>query len=141
MAHRKPKPVAHSAPADTSEAVDKFMATLEHPFKAEIEAIRRLMLGVDPSVREGVKWNAPSFRTTEYFATTNLRSRAGVGIILHLGAKVRKLPADGVRIDDPTKLLKWLGKDRAMVEFGNSRDLGEKAAAFQLILRQWIKYV
>ena len=141
MAHRKPNPVAHSAPADTSEAVDKFMATLEHPFKAEIEAIRRLMLGVDPSVREGVKWNAPSFRTTEYFATTNLRSRAGVGIILHLGAKVRKLPADGVRIDDPTKLLKWLGKDRAMVEFGNSRDLGEKAAAFQLILRQWIKYV
>ena len=141
MAHRKPKPVAHSAPADTSEAVDKFMATLEHPFKAEIEAIRRLMLGVDPSVREGVKWNAPSFRTTEYFATTNLRSRAGVSIILHLGAKVRKLPADGVRIDDPTKLLKWLGKDRAMVEFGNSRDLGEKAAAFQLILRQWIKYV
>ena len=141
MAHRKPKPVAHSAPADTSEAVDKFMATLEHPFKAEIEAIRRLMLGVDPSVREGIKWNAPSFRTTEYFATTNLRSRAGVGIILHLGAKVRKLPADGVRIDDPMKLLKWLGKDRAMVEFGNSRDLGEKAAAFQLILRQWIKYV
>ena len=141
MAHRKPKPVAHSAPADTSEAVDKFMATLEHPFKAEIEAIRRLMLGVDPSVREGIKWNAPSFRTTEYFATTNLRSRAGVGIILHLGAKVRKLPADGVRIDDPMKLLKWLGKDRAMVEFGNSQDLGEKAAAFQLILRQWIKYV
>jgi len=141
MAHRKPKPVAHNAPADTSEAVDKFMATLEHPWKDEIEAVRRLMLGVDPSVREGVKWNAPSFRTTEYFATTNLRSRAGVGIILHLGAKVRKLPADGVRIDDPMKLLKWLGKDRAMVEFGTSRDLGEKAAAFQLVLRQWIKYV
>ena len=91
MAVRTQKPPAHSTPADTSEAVDKFMATLEHPFKAEIERIRRLMLAVDPGVREGIKWNAPSFRTTEYFATTNLRSRAGVGIILHLGARVREV--------------------------------------------------
>jgi len=141
MAVRTQKPLTHSTPADTSEAVDKFMATLEHPMKAVIEAIRRLMLDVDPGIREGIKWNAPSFRTTEYFATTNLRSRAGVGIILHLGARVRKLPAGGVEIDDPTKLLKWLGKDRAMVEFGNSRDLGEKATAFQSVLRQWIEHV
>ena len=141
MAVRTQKALAHSTPGDTSEAVDRFMATLEHPFKAEIEAIRLLMLAVDPGIREGIKWNAPSFRTTEYFATTNLRSRAGVGIILHLGARVRKLPAGGVKIDDPTKLLKWLGKDRAMVEFGNSRDLGEKAAAFQSVLRQWIEHV
>jgi len=141
MAARTQKPLTHRTPADTSEAVDKFMATLEHPFKAEIEAIRLLMLAVDPGVREGIKWNAPSFRTTEYFATTNLRSRAGVGIILHLGARVRELPAGGVKIDDPTKLLKWLGKDRAMVEFGNSRDLGEKATAFQSVLRQWIEHV
>ena len=141
MAVRTQKSPAHGSPADTSDAVDKFMATLEHPFKAEIERIRRLMLAVDPSVREGIKWNAPSFRTTEYFATTNLRSRAGVGIILHLGARVRKLPVGGVKIDDPTKLLKWLGKDRAMVEFASSRDLGERAAAFQSVLRQWIEHV
>ena len=141
MAVRTQKPPAHSTPADTSQAVDEFMASLEHPFKAEIERIRRLMLAVDPSVREGIKWNAPSFRTTEYLVTTNLRSRAGVGIILHLGAKVRKLPAGGVKIEDPTKLLKWLGKDRAMVEFGNSRDLGEKATALQSVLRQWIEHV
>ena len=117
------------------------MATLEHPFKAEIQRIRQLTLGVDSSIAEGVKWNAPSFRTTEYFATTNLRSKAGIGIILHLGARVRRLPAGGVRIDDPTKLLHWLGKDRAMVEFRNSEDLRDKAVAFQLVLRQWIKHV
>ena len=30
-----------------------------------------------PGIREGVNWNAPSFRTTEYFATTNLREKDG----------------------------------------------------------------
>ena len=141
MAVRTQKALAHSTPGDTSEAVDRFMATLEHPFKAEIEAIRLLMLAVDPGIREGIKWNAPSFRTTEYFATTNLRSKAGIGVILHLGARVRTLPADGVKIDDPAKLLRWLGKDRATVEFGSSADLEKKAAAFRSVLRQWIRYV
>lgn len=74
---------------------------------------------------------SPSFRTTEYLATMNLRARAGVGLILHLGAKVRELPAGGLSIDDPAKLLTWLGKDRAMAEFGSmseieSRKLGPR---------------
>jgi len=137
----KPKPPAHNTPADSTKAVDEFMSTLKHPFKDEIETIRKLMLSVDSSISEGIKWNAPSFRTAEYFATTNLRAKAGIGVILHLGAKVRALPAGGISIDDPKKLLKWLGKDRAMIEFGTARELNDKKAAFQAILRQWINHV
>jgi len=132
---------AHATPADTSEAVDAFMSTLQHPFKAEIEAIRKMILAVDAAIAEGVKWNAPSFRTTEYFATTNLRARKGIGIILHLGAKVRDLPTGGLVIDDPKRLLTWLAKDRAMIEFDSSVDLKSKKAAFQSILQQWILHV
>lgn len=117
------------------------MRTLEHPFKREIEAIRKVILGVDPTIAEGVKWNAPSFRTSEYFATTNLREKKGIGIILHLGAKVRELPQDGVVIEDPAKLLKWLGKDRAMVVFENLQDLELKKAAFESVVRQWLASV
>jgi len=117
------------------------MAKLEHPFKAEIETMREVMLAAHPSISEGIKWNAPSFRTTGYFATTNLRAKAGIGVILHLGAKVRELPAGGVAIEDPTKLLKWLGKDRAMIEFGSSKELNEKKPELQAVLRQWINHV
>jgi len=117
------------------------MATLVHPHKAGIEALRKLMLEVGPSVHEGIKWNAPSFRTSEYFATTHLRAKAGIGVILHLGAKVRDLPAGGVPIEDEGCLLKWLAKDRAMVEFADAQDLDNKRPAFQAVLRQWIRLV
>lgn len=136
-----PKPAAHSTPADTSEAVDRFMAQLDHPFKAEVQRLRELILAVDPSVAEGIKWNAPSYRTTEYFATTHLRAKMGVGLILHLGAKVRELPEGGVAIDDPAKLLKWLGKDRAQIEFRDLGDIGSKKHALQALLRQWLHYL
>jgi hypothetical protein len=127
--------------ADTTKAVDDFMAKLDHPHKRDIETLRKLVLAVDPSIGEGVKWNAPSFRTTEYFATTHLRARTGIGVILHLGAKARALPKGGLAIDDPEGLLKWLGPDRAMVELGAGEDLAGKAAAFQAVLRQWIRHV
>lgn len=141
MSASKRKPPAHDTAMDTSLAVDEFMARLAHPCKAEVAALRRLVLAVHPSIAEGIKWNAPSYRTTEYFATTNLRAKSGIGVILHLGAKVRDLPPGGVSIDDPGTLLKWLGKDRAMVEFADARDLESKEAGLQAILRQWIKFI
>jgi hypothetical protein len=100
-------------PADTAQAVDRFMAALEHPHKPEIEALRQAICAVDPSIAEGVKWNAPSWRTTDYFATTHLRAKTGFGLILHLGAKARDMPDGRLAIADPGGLLKWLGKDRA----------------------------
>lgn len=130
--------------ADTFQAVDQFMATQNHPFKAELETLRRAILAVDPSVAEGIKWNAPSWRTSEYFATTHLRSKAGLGLILHLGAKVRALSDEGdggLDIPDPTGLLRWLGKDRAQVEFASAADLATKLPALQALLRAWIRHV
>jgi hypothetical protein len=135
---RKPPRLAG---ADTTEAVDAFMAGLEHPFKAEIETIRVTVLGAAPGIHEGIKWNSPSFRTTEYFATVNLREKSGIGVILHLGAKVKKLPAGGVAIADPGKLLKWLGKDRAMVVFADKNELKARKAGFAKIVRQWVAFV
>lgn len=133
--------VSHASAADSTMAVDNFMSTLEHPFKDEIQAIRRLILSADPGISEGIKWKAPSFRTTEYFATTNLREKNGISVILHLGAKVRDVPPEGMPIDDPGKLLTWLARDRAIIVFNDTGDVAAKKAAFLSIIRCWITHV
>lgn len=123
--------------AKDPETVDDLLDRIDHPQRAAIDAVRKAIVGADESISEGVKWNAPSFRTTEWFATVNLRSKGELQVILHLGAKVRakqKRPD----IADPKGLLKWLGDDRAMAT------LGEGAAdrkALAAIVREWIKYV
>ena len=124
-----------------TRAIEAFMSALVHPCKTEIEALRKLMLGVDASIAEGVKWNVPSFRTTEWFATTHLRAKSGFGVVFHFGAKARALPKGGLAIEDPDKLLEWLGKDRAIVAFADAKDFAKKKAAFKAIVRQWIRFV
>ena len=131
----------HDKPADSTQAVEAFMLQLEHPHKPAVELLRKLVLGVDPSVREGIKWSAPSFRTSEYFATTHLRSKTGIGLILHLGAKERESADAALAIHDPDQLLKWLGKDRAMLEFASADELEGKKPALIAVLRQWIRFV
>jgi len=67
-----------------------------------------------------------------------LRAKVGVGIVLHLGAKVRAVP--GVSIEDPEGLLEWLAKDRA-ISFEGVDDVRTRQPALQRIIRQWITYV
>lgn len=141
MATKAPKPAAHGSAADTTAAVDAYMAALDHPGKPLVEAIRRAVLGADASIAEGIKWNAPSYRTTEYFATTHLRDKRGVGLILHRGAKVRAAAAGGLAIDDPAGLLEWLAPDRARIVFTGAADLAARRGALQALLRQWIAFV
>jgi hypothetical protein len=127
--------------ASVPENVETFLAALDHPFKPEILALRQIILGVDPSIAEGIKWNAPSFRTSEHFATMQLRAKDGVQIILHLGAKTRDTATTGILIDDPVGLLAWLAKDRAAVTFRDLNDIDARQAAFAHVIRQWITHI
>lgn len=127
--------------ASTPENVETFLASFDHPFKQEILALRQIMLDADPSIAEGIKWNAPSFRTSEYFATFHLRAKDGVQIILHFGAKLRENRTARVSIADPESLLVWLADDRASITFRDVKEIQERASAFATLIRQWIKHV
>lgn len=133
------RPAKHAVapPAD----VESFLAALDHPFKPVILALRGVILGADPTVAEGIKWNAPSFRTSEWFATFHLRAKDGVQVILHLGAKKRADAAGVAAIADPEGLLEWLAADRASVRFRDLADVEARGPAFAALIRRWIAHV
>lgn len=133
----KPLPAAVSS----NPAVDTFLDELDHPLKRELVEVRAIILGVSPEICDGIKWNAPSFRTTEWFATVNLRSRDQVQLIFHLGAKVKALPSGGLKIADPAGLIKWLGKDRCLVTLGTGKEIKDRRAALAALVREWNRYL
>jgi hypothetical protein len=133
----RPGKRAASAPAD----VETFLAALDHPRRPEILALRQVILGADPGVAEGIKWNAPSFRTSEWFATFHLRAKDGVQVILHPGAKKRADSGGVAGIADPEGLLEWLAADRATVKFRDLADVEARGPAFAALLRRWIAHV
>jgi hypothetical protein len=127
--------------ASAGDDVQAFLDALDHPHKPEILALRRIILAADPAIAEGIKWNAPSFRTSEWFATFHLRAKAGVQIILHFGAKVRDGAGVRAAIADPESLLTWLADDRASATFRDLGDVEAKQSAFAAVIREWIRHV
>lgn len=132
-AARRPK-----APPSEDD-VDAFVAGLKHPLAADIDAVRRIVLGVDPSIEEGVKWNAPSFRTTEWFATLGVRSRDTMQLVFHRGAKVKDNATGGMDVPDPDGLIRWLSNDRCLVTLGKGAEISKHRKAFEAIVRAWIR--
>ena len=91
------KPRARNTPPAPN--VETWLAALDHPCKEEVLALRQIILAADPAISEEIKWNVPSFRTSEHFATLNLRVKKGIGVILHFGAKKNEISTTGVAID------------------------------------------
>ena len=132
------RPQVHASDANSSAAVDVLLAGTQHPHLDAIAALRRAILDADPAIAEGVKWASPSFRTHEYFATLQLRIRPGLALILHRGAKARATPVGAATFDDPDGQLRWLGPDRARLDFADAADLAQRTPALQALLRRWI---
>jgi hypothetical protein len=140
MPPKKPSPSANRAAAP-SKALESFLAALDHPLKAEIHALREIIASMGPTVREDIKWNAPSFHTSEHFATFNFRSKDGLQLVLHLGTKPRPDAALRTAIADPDGILDWRAADRALVTFRDLSEVKAKEQALRRVLQQWIAFV
>jgi hypothetical protein len=120
-------------------SVAMYMNTLQHPLKAEIEALRQIILSIDPRIKEEVKWNAPSFFIEHHFATFKLYPPKQIQVVLHADTK-SKLKGASFRISDPHVLLTWAASDRCVATFTNMADLLQKKTAFVDIVKQWIEH-
>lgn len=117
-----------ASPATNTEKVNQFMEQLDHPFKAEVQVVREIILGVDKNITEEIKWKAPSFSYKGYLVTFNLWARERVHLVFH----------NGVVLADQSGLLEGDYPDRRMMYFYDMQDIKSKKAVLEDLIRQWI---
>ena len=109
--------------------VDEFMTQLDHPFKAEVQKIREIIMNVNNNITEQIKWNAPSFSYQgEYLVTFNLRAREHIHLVFHNPA------ISSVK----SELLKGDYKDRRMAYFSDMADIEGKRSALEKAIKDLI---
>lgn len=114
-----------------AEQVAEFMARLEHPLKAEIDAARAIIKSASPKIAERIKWNAPSYYTSEDLLTFNPRTTKNVQIVFH------HIAITEVR----SGLLEGNYKDRRLVHLNDMADLEAKRAELERVLRKYVDLV
>ena len=115
--------------AKKKETVDEFMDKLDHPFKAEVQALREIIKGVDQNITEEVKWNAPSFSYKDYIATFSLHTTKHVLLVFHNPA-IASIKSEILQGDYP---------DRRLAHFSDMNDVNAKKAALEQVVKELVK--
>jgi len=120
------------SPVSRTDKVDEFLENLSHPLKAEVEAIRSIIKGVNKDINEEVKWKAPSFNYKgEYLVTFNLWETERIHLVFH-NPQISKVKS---------KLLEGDYKDRRMAYFADMKDIKAKKSLLEKALKDLIKLI
>lgn len=119
-------------------AVTNFLDEQNHPFRAEIDTLRNLILSVDSELSENIKWNGPNFLFKgEDRITLKIQPPTKLQLIFHLGAKVTEQPK-AKRIEEDFNLLEWKENNRALATFKTKEDIVQNEGALKKIVYSWI---
>ena len=110
--------------------VDEFLDKLDHPFKAEVQAVREIIKGVKSNITEQIKWNAPSFSYKgAYLVTFNLHAKHHVHLVFHNPAIAQV----------KSGLLEGDYKDRRMVYFADMNDVKAKKGELEHVVEELVR--
>lgn len=130
MATKKEKSVPAQKATD-AEAVATYMAALDHPLQAEINAVRTIIKNADSRIAERIKWNAPSYYYREDLVTFHTRAQQHVHLVFHHPAIVT--------IESP--ILQGDYKDRRMAYFKDMAEVETHRQELERILQYLVAYI
>jgi hypothetical protein len=123
------------------EKVDAYMKTLKHPLKDVLEALRKIILSIDSSIGEEIKWNAPTFFYAGEMAPFHPKEYKRYLVVSNLYRKdcIRLVFPSGARIGDSSGLLEGDYADgRCLALFSSMDEVHAKKASLQLAVRKWL---
>ena len=114
-----------------TKKVDEFMDKLEHPLKAEMEAVRSIIKNANKKISERIKWKAPSYHYQEDIVTFNGWATENVHLVFHHPGIVK--------IESP--ILEGNYPTRRMVYFTGMDDVKKKKKELKNVLNQLVDLI
>lgn len=135
--------VAKSKDINNPGSVSSFIDKLEPALAEVVQAIRELVLNVDPLIGEQIKWNSPGFFYMGEMKPFDPKEykRDLLVVNVHRGKALLVFPT-GATIKDKTGVLEGDYKDgRRLINIADLKDLAAKKQSIQTVIREWLKLV
>ena len=108
--------------------VDAFVSFLDHPLEDGIQAVRDVVLAVDPRITETIKWKSPTFMFEGNIASIEPRSKKQVSLLFHQGAK---LPGSHPKLEGGGETVRYM-------RFADAPDVAKERKDLEKAIRAWI---
>ncbi|HET9907736.1 MAG TPA: DUF1801 domain-containing protein [Anaerolineales bacterium] len=75
-------------PTADSNKVDSWFERLDHPLKDALTEVRKIILAVDPRIKESIKWGTPTFSFNGDIVSIQSNAKKFVSLMFHRGAEI-----------------------------------------------------
>ena len=116
-----------------TEQIEAYLATLDHPHKAEIVTLRTIILNANDKIAERIKWKVPSF----YYRDNPKHDLAAFHPRTTDAAHLVLVFPQGL-VSDDTGLLEGDWKDRRMAKFYTPDDVQAKRPTLEAVVNAWV---
>jgi uncharacterized protein YdeI (YjbR/CyaY-like superfamily) len=141
---RKIKPRNLPQQVHNTAKVNHFLEATDHPFKKEIQLLRKIILSSHADMGEDIKWNAPCFSYTgEMERFTPRDSKRDIVFINYQATEyILAVFPHGRSFQDKTGLLEGDFKDgRRIIKFTGLKDIKSREEVFKKLLSDCVEVV
>ncbi len=135
--------MAKTNPLSDHDQVTAHIQKLEPNIGLTVEAIRKMILSVDPEIGDRIKWNNPSFYYTGEMKPFDPKEykREITVFNLHKGRIMLVFPS-GAKVNDKSGLLEGDYKDgRRTCVFADMDDAKAKEKNLKQVIRTWLSMI
>ncbi|QEC77455.1 DUF1801 domain-containing protein [Mucilaginibacter ginsenosidivorax] len=134
--------MAKLPPKTNSQQVTEYIEKLDAPVAQIVQAIRQIVLSVNPEIGEEIKWNAPSFLYTGEMKPFNPKEYKRYIMVMNLHKRILLVFPSGAKVIDNTGLLEGDYADgRRLLYIKDMDDLKSKEAGMKKVISDWLAQV
>ncbi|WDF77789.1 DUF1801 domain-containing protein [Mucilaginibacter sp. AW1-7] len=129
-------------PKLNAQLVTEYIEKLDAPVAQIVQAIRQIVLNVDPEIGEEIKWNAPSFLYTGEMKPFNPKEYKRYIMVMNLHKRILLVFPSGAKVNDTSGLLTGDYTDgRRLVYIKDMDDLKSKEPAIRKVVLDWLALI
>lgn len=114
-------------PDNKDPRVEDWFRKLDHPLKAAMLAVRRVILEADPRITESIKWSTPTYEFRGNLASFQPKAKQFVSLLFHRGAEI---PGEHPRLEGDAALAR-------VMRFRDEADVETHRDALEAVVRAW----
>lgn len=134
--------MAKLPPKTNTRLITEYIEKLDAPVAQIVQAIRQIVLSMDPEIGEEIKWNAPSFLYTGEMKPFNPKEYKRYIIVMNLHKRILLVFPSGAKVNDNTGLLEGDYADgRRLIYIKDIDDLKSKETGIKKVISGWLALV
>lgn len=120
--------------------VAEYVADLEGDKLQQVELLRSMIVAIEPTLHERIKWNAPSYALNDDDRITFGMNKEGTTtLVLHMGATRKEDKKAQPVLSDDHGLVEWKSDIRGLMAFESSQEITEHQSDITDVLKRWLE--